>query len=149
MTENYHTSGEPDRSKRAQDLQRTVGERTSLFLSERRQQYGKGELKHEPDWIQKHLQVYEVRSIELVRTLKSPQGVKRHVAVASACAKTATNGDVALYVSQTIEADYFEIAVAMCKLLLSKLRPNDALLLLTILQTTWVLKISCHIARSC
>ncbi|BGO96619.1 hypothetical protein RTG_00437 [Rhodotorula toruloides ATCC 204091] len=136
MTENYHTSGEPDQSKRAQDLQRTVAERTSLFLSERRQQYGKGELKHDPDWIQKHLQVYEVRSIELVRTLKSPQGLKRHVAVASACAKTATNGDIALYVSQTIEADYYEIAVAMCKLLLSKLRPNDALLLLTILQTT-------------
>ncbi|BGP21645.1 ubiquitin system component Cue [Rhodotorula toruloides] len=136
VTENYHTSGEPDKSKRAQDLQRTVAERTSLFLSERRQQYGKGELKHDPDWVQKHLEVLEVRSIELVRTLKSPQGLKKHVAVASACAKTAPNGDITLYVSQTIEADYYEIAVAMCKLLLSKLRPNDALLLLTILQTT-------------
>jgi hypothetical protein len=38
-----------------------VAERTFLFLSERRQQYGKGELKHDAEWIQTHLQVFEVR----------------------------------------------------------------------------------------
>jgi hypothetical protein len=38
-----------------------VVERTFLFLSERRQQYGKAELKHDAEWIQTHLQVFEVR----------------------------------------------------------------------------------------
>ncbi|GAA5899994.1 hypothetical protein JCM6882_007020 [Rhodosporidiobolus microsporus] len=137
ITEHYRTTGEADSgSKRATEMKRTVAERTFLFLSERRQQYGKGELKHEPDWINKHLRVFEVRSIELVRTLNSPQGLKKTSAVASACAKAASNGDIELFVSQSIETDYFEVAMGLCKLLLSKLRPNDALLLLTILQTT-------------
>ncbi|GAA6035210.1 hypothetical protein JCM8097_006421 [Rhodosporidiobolus ruineniae] len=137
ITEHYRTVGEPDEgSKRAVDLKRTVGERTFLFLSERRQQYGKGELKHDPEWVQKHLQVFEVRSIELVRTLNSPQGLKKSSTVASACAKTASNGDIQLFISQSIEIDFYEVAMGLCKLLLSKSRPNDALLLLTILQTT-------------
>ncbi|GAA5857149.1 hypothetical protein JCM8547_009340 [Rhodosporidiobolus lusitaniae] len=137
ISEHYRTTGEPDVSKRAQELKRTVGERTFLFLSERRQQYGKGELKHsEPEWIQTHLSVFEVRSIELVRTLNSPQGLKKNSSAASACVKAASNGSVELYVSQSIEVDYYEVAVGLCKILLSKVRPNDALLLLTILQTT-------------
>ncbi|BGP12853.1 hypothetical protein JCM10213_005226 [Rhodosporidiobolus nylandii] len=137
ITEHYRTVGDPDISKRAQELKRTVGERTFLFLSERRQQYGKGELKHsEPDWIQKHLRVVEVRSIELVRTLRAPSGQKTNTTVASACAKAAPNGDIELFVSSSIETDFYEVAVSLCKLLLSKVRPNDALLLLTILQTT-------------
>ncbi|GAA5897454.1 hypothetical protein JCM8208_003276 [Rhodotorula glutinis] len=137
ITENYHTAGEADsESRRAQEMRRTVAERTFLFLSERRQQYGKGELKHDPDWIQKHLVVLEVRSIELVRSLNSAQGLKRSTASASACAKLAPNGDVHLYISQSIEVDFFEVAMSLNKLLLVKTRPNDALLLLTILQTT-------------
>ncbi|GAA5919060.1 hypothetical protein JCM1841_003725 [Sporobolomyces salmonicolor] len=137
ITEQYRTVGEPDEgAKRAVELHRAVAERTFLFLSERRQQYGKGELKHDPDWIQSHLQVYEVRSIELIRTLKSAQGLKKSSHAASACAQLAKNGDVALYIAQNIDVDYYEVAMSLCKLLLSKLRPNDALLLLTILQTT-------------
>ncbi|GAA5934189.1 hypothetical protein JCM3775_006930 [Rhodotorula graminis] len=137
ITENYHTAGEADSgSRRAQEMRRTVAERTFLFLSERRQQYGKGELKHDPDWIQKHLVVLEVRSIELVRSLNSAQGLKRSTATASACAKLAQNGDAHLYISQSIEVDFFEVAMGLNKLLLVKTRPNDALLLLTILQTT-------------
>lgn len=39
-----------------------VSERTVLFLSERRAQFGKAELKHDAtEWIQEHLQVCEVR----------------------------------------------------------------------------------------
>ncbi|BGP44913.1 hypothetical protein JCM10450v2_000728 [Rhodotorula kratochvilovae] len=137
ITENYHTAGEPDSgSKRALETKRTVAERTFLFLVERRQQYGKGELKHDPDWVQQHLQVFEVRSIELVRSLTSAQGLKRSTAIASACAKLAPNGDIALYISQSIEVDFFEVAMGLCKLLLTKMRSNDALLLFTILQTT-------------
>ncbi|GAA6001650.1 hypothetical protein JCM10207_002248 [Rhodosporidiobolus poonsookiae] len=137
ITEHYRTTGEADSgSKRALEFKRTVGERTSLFLAERRQQFGKGELKHDPDWVGKHLQVFEVRSIELVRTLNSPQGLKKSSAVASACAKAASNGDIELFVSQSIEIDYFEVSSALCKLLLTKVRTHDALLLLNILQTS-------------
>lgn len=137
ISEQYYTSGSSDNaSARAQDLRRTVSERTFLFLSERRQQYGKGELKHDPEWIQKHLQLHEVKSIELVRELRTPQGVKRATAAASACAKMMPNGDIGLYISRSLELDFYEVAMGLCKLLLSKLRANDALLLLTILQTT-------------
>ncbi|GAA5980148.1 hypothetical protein JCM10908_001550 [Rhodotorula pacifica] len=137
ISEQYFTSGASNStSPRAQDLRRTVSERTFLFLSERRQQYGKGELKHDPEWIQKHLQLHEVKTIELVRELRTPQGVKRATAAASACAKTLPNGDIGLYISQSLELDFYEVAMGLCKLLLSKLRANDALLLLTILQTT-------------
>ncbi|KWU45472.1 hypothetical protein RHOSPDRAFT_28836 [Rhodotorula sp. JG-1b] len=137
ISEQYYTSGNSDStSARAQDLRRTVSERTFLFLSERRQQYGKGELKHDPEWIQKHLQLHEVKSIELVRELRTPQGVKRATAAASACAKMMPNGDIGLYMSRSLELDFYEVAMGLCKLLLSKLRANDALLLLTILQTT-------------
>lgn len=125
-----------------------MAERTFLFLSERRQQYGKGELKHDPDWIQQHLQVFEVRSIELVRSLNSAQGLKRSTATASACAKLAPNGDVQLYISQSIEVDFFEVAMSLNKLLLVKTRPNDALLLLTILQTTCALSVSAAPCRA-
>lgn len=137
IAEQYFTSGAVNStSPRVQDLRRTVSERASLFLSERRQQYGKNELKHDPEWIQKHLQVSEVTSIELVRELRSPQGAKRASAAASACAKTLPNGDIGLFVSKSLELDYFEVAIGLCKLLLAKVRANDALLLLTILQTT-------------
>ncbi|GAA5986839.1 hypothetical protein JCM11641_007813 [Rhodosporidiobolus odoratus] len=137
VTEHFRTPGEADSgSKRALDLKRTLAERTFLFLSDRRGQYGKGELKHEPDWIQKHLEVAEVRSIELVRTLNSPQGLKKNSSVASACVKAAPNGNVQVFVSQSVEIDYYEISLGLCKLLLAKMRPNDALLLVTILQTT-------------
>ncbi|GJN91725.1 hypothetical protein Rhopal_004748-T1 [Rhodotorula paludigena] len=135
ITENYRTTGEPDVSKRAQELKRTISERTYLFLSERRHSYGgKSELKHDPEWIQTHLLVSEVRSIELVRSLNSAQGLKRHTSAVSACAKLA--GDIHLFVSASLEVDYYEVAMSLCKLLLVKQRTNDALLLLTILQTT-------------
>ncbi|GAA6015207.1 hypothetical protein JCM11491_000504 [Sporobolomyces phaffii] len=137
VSEHYRTVGEPDHgAKRAADLRRTVAERTSLFLSERKQQYGKGEIARDPEWIQSHLRVLEVRSIELVRTLKSTQGLKRHSSAASACAQLGKNGDVELYISQSLDIDYYEVALGICKICLNKLRPNDALLLLTILQTT-------------
>ncbi|GAA5870207.1 hypothetical protein JCM16303_001925 [Sporobolomyces ruberrimus] len=136
ISEHYRTTGEPDQGKRAAELHRTVAERTSLFLSERKQQYGKAELKHDPEWIQTHLKVLEVRSIELVRTLKSAQGIKRHSTAASACVQLGKNGDVELYTSEALDVDFYEVALGICKILLNKLRPQDALLLLTILQTT-------------
>ncbi|GAA5908053.1 uncharacterized protein JCM6883_004102 [Sporobolomyces salmoneus] len=138
VSEHYRTTGEADEgSKRAAELRRTVAERTSLFMAERKQQYASSELKHSsPEWIQSHLRVLEVRSIELVRTLKSAQGLKKHSAVASACAQLGKNGDIELYISQSLDVDYYEVSLGLCKNLLRKLRPNDALLLLTILQTT-------------
>ncbi|GAA5977366.1 hypothetical protein JCM5350_002442 [Sporobolomyces pararoseus] len=137
VSEHYRTTGEPDGgAKRAAELRRTVAERTSLFLSERKQQYGKGELRHDPEWIQSHLRVLEVRSIELVRTLKSSAGLKKHSAAASACVQLGKDGEVELYISQSLDVDFYEVALGICKITLNKLRPNDALLLLTILQTT-------------
>lgn len=93
-----------------------VGERTSLFLSERRQQYGKSEIKYDPEWIQSHLRILEVRSIELVRTLKSAQGFKKHSTAASACAQLGKNGDVELYIAESLDVDFYEVALGICKI---------------------------------
>ncbi|GAA5922620.1 uncharacterized protein JCM15063_003364 [Sporobolomyces koalae] len=138
VTEHYRTTGEPDAGgKRVAEIKRTVAERASLFLAERRQQYGKSELKRpDPEWIQTHLQVSQVRTIELIRTLKTVQGLKKHATAASACAQLGKTGDIELYISETLDVDYYEVALGICKMTLTKLRPNDALLLLTILQTT-------------
>ncbi|KDE08540.1 hypothetical protein MVLG_01317 [Microbotryum lychnidis-dioicae p1A1 Lamole] len=140
VAEGYRSSGEANpNSKRAHELHGIVVERTFLFLSERKQQYGKGELRHDPDWIQsgggKHLQVIEVRSIELVRTLSVGRTTKRHSQAASAFAKASSQGDLLLYIAGDVELDYYEVATALCRLLLSKQRANDTLLYMTILST--------------
>jgi len=97
-------------------LATAVGERTSLFLSERKQQYNKSELKHDPEWIQSHLRILEVRSIELVRTLKSAQGLKKHSTAASACTQLGKNGDVELYIAESLDVDFYEVALGICKI---------------------------------
>ncbi|KAM0793307.1 hypothetical protein ACM66B_000766 [Microbotryomycetes sp. NB124-2] len=138
VTEHFRTVGEGDMgSKRARDMHKIVAERTALFLTERKQQYGKGELKHDADWIQTHLQVYEVRSIELVRTLSFGKQFTKHASAVSACSKPATRGsDICLYIASDMETDYFEVALGLCRLLLTKQRVNDALLFMTVLSTS-------------
>ncbi|KAK4046064.1 hypothetical protein OIV83_006387 [Microbotryomycetes sp. JL201] len=138
VTEHFRTVGEADMgSKRARDMHKVVAERTALFLTERKQQYGKGELKHDADWIQTHLQVYEIRSIELVRALSFGKLFTKHASAVSACAKTATRGsDVCLYIASDMETDFFEVALGLCRLLLTKQRVNDALLFMTVLSTS-------------
>ena len=76
------------------------------------------------------------RSIELVRTLTTAGTLKKDMKAASAYAKLDPKGDVRLFVSSDLELDYYEVAIALCRLLLSKQRPNDALLFMTILSTT-------------
>lgn len=76
-------------------------------------------------------------SIELVRTLKVGRLSKQHSQAASAFARNAPTGlDVQLFVAQDLEVDFFEVASGLCRLLLKKQRPNDALLLMNILSTS-------------
>ena len=93
VKETYKVVGEPDQgSQRAAELRRQVAERTFLFLAERRAQYGKGELRHDAEWVQNHLQVHEVKGIELLRTVTVGQAVKRNIQEVSAHAKSAPAG---------------------------------------------------------
>ncbi|KAK4050523.1 hypothetical protein OIO90_005106 [Microbotryomycetes sp. JL221] len=126
VSEHHRDAGQPEiGSKRAREMHK-----------KRKQQYGKGELRHDAEWIQTHLQVYEVRSIELVRTLNFGKEFRKHAQAVSAYSKLATRGaDVCLYIASNLEIDYYEVASSLCRLLLTKLRPNDALLFMTILST--------------
>lgn len=86
-----------------------VTERTVLFLTERRE-YGKSELKHDVEWVQTHLHVSEVRTIELVRVLSYAGKTKRHTQTASACVKTTPRGsDIDLFVATDLELDHYEV----------------------------------------
>lgn len=97
VKEHWRVVGEPDSgSQRATELRRTVGERTVLFLAERRAQYGKAELRHDAEWVQKHLEVREVRAIELLRTVTVAGVLKKNVQEAFAHAK-AEGGGIVLY----------------------------------------------------
>ncbi|KAM0748229.1 hypothetical protein T439DRAFT_328208 [Meredithblackwellia eburnea MCA 4105] len=138
VTHQYRTAGYPDEgSRRASELHRSVTERTALFLSERLQQYGKGELKYsDPEWIQKHLQVFEVQSIELVLTLNFDRRLKRVAQQASAYVKVAPNKDLQLYIGPDDMDFFYEAASGLCKHLLVRQRANDVLLLMTVLQTS-------------
>ncbi|KAK4698280.1 hypothetical protein P7C70_g8001, partial [Phenoliferia sp. Uapishka_3] len=136
VSSNYRTIGAADEgSKRALDLKRAVAERTVLFLAERVQQHGKGELKHEVDWVSSHLHVFEVSAIELVLTLNFNSKMKRVALPASAYVK-AERSDLHLFVGPDDMDFYYEAASGLCKHLLSKQRPNDVLLFMTVLQTS-------------
>lgn len=54
---------------------------------------------------------------------------------ASATAELTSNNDLLLYFTSSGIDDWFEVAVALCRFILSKQRVNDALLLMTLLST--------------
>ncbi|KAL8283592.1 hypothetical protein RQP46_005387 [Phenoliferia psychrophenolica] len=136
VTSTYRTTGVPNEgSERATALRRAVAERTVLFLSERVQQHGKAELKHEVDWISSHLHVFEVSAIELVLTLNFRDKVKRVSQPASAYVKS-ERPNLHLSVGPDDMDFYYEAASGLCKHLLVKQRPNDVLLFMTVLQTS-------------
>lgn len=130
-------------------------ERTFLFLAERQQtSRNQNDLLHNPEWIKTHLVVREVqcvlpscpfafvpdlsRSLELILTLTLPHLVKRHAGQATAFAQKAPgkNGGITLFIANSNELDYYEVAQGICRCILSRQRPNDALLLTTILSTS-------------
>ena len=128
VTSTYRTTGIANAtSERAVALRRAVAERTVLFLSERVQQHGKVELKHDVEWISSHLHVFEVASIELVLTLNFNSKVKRVAQPASAYVKY-DKPDLNLSVGPDDMDFYYEAASGLCKHLLVKQRPNDVLL---------------------
>jgi hypothetical protein len=154
VSEDYRVVGENGESSKSRELKKSksyrnvhhlyhananasllfaaIIERSYLFLS----QIEKKELRHSPEWLKNHLVVFEVRVIDLIRTLQLPgtAAVKRHSSVATAHAKTSSNG-IIVYVTLDSSIDWYEIAAALCSLLLIRRNTNDALVFMNILST--------------
>jgi hypothetical protein len=61
VQETYRTVGEPTSSDRVKGLKRNVVERTMLFVGEVKASMARGELRHDAEWVQGHLEIVEVR----------------------------------------------------------------------------------------
>lgn len=94
-------------------------------------------LRHNLDWLNGRIEVGEVRSIELVRTLTLNGTTSRKSNVATCYAKPTSTG-VMLYVSGDI--DWYELASSLSAILLvdSRRNTNDQLIYMNILITSSV-----------
>lgn len=137
-------------SPRAAGLRKLILERVTLFLHER-QQTSK-DVQYNEDWLRKNLAVREVTRIERVRLHKAPFAFSadgpsqqrvltinkaRFVKTSTAsAAATAEKGTLLLRVASTLEDDFYEIAAALTRIILSKQKIHDTLLFMTLLQTS-------------
>ncbi|CAM1508200.1 Fc.00g050480.m01.CDS01 [Cosmosporella sp. VM-42] len=106
--------------KFAQALRKRVIERSKIFLYEYTS-YRRDAIKHDSKWLDKNLKVEVVRSVALLRSLKSGQ-MQHHTEKRSAA--SANNGSTwTLYVAEEAKPDYYQVGQAICQMLLS--RPNQ------------------------
>ncbi|KAL2264301.1 hypothetical protein VTK26DRAFT_7906 [Humicola hyalothermophila] len=100
----------------AEWLRKHVIERSKLFLHE----YTKdkpGMIKHDAKWLEKHLQVVSVSSLNLRRTLKGHP--KSHNEKRSA-ASTMTDGAVLYVAAQDQKPNMYQVGQAICQFLLTR-----------------------------
>jgi len=106
--------------ERARYVHKLVLERSKIFLYE----YGKhsgDSIRHDHRWLEKNLQVEAVRSIVLRRTLRGHG--QSHTEKRSAASTQGHNSWI-LYVTADGKTDNYQVAQAICQLLLT--RPNQS-----------------------
>mgnify|MGYP000595519187 CR=1 FL=1 len=120
----------------AESVQTLVLERTPLFLFEKASS-AKSEIRRDADWLKSCLEVVEVggEGIRLARTLTFGQTHEQNLQRASAMA-VAEKGKLILYIAGNLEVDWFEVAFALSKHLLSRQRLPDVLLYMNVLSTS-------------
>ena len=120
---------------RARSVYATVLERTPLFLFEKRASASR-EVQHDFDWLQQALAVVEVGGggLQLTRRLRYAGREWRDVQRCSAMA-TLKGGRLTLHVAADLEVDWFEVAQALSKHLLTRQRLPEVLLYMTVLST--------------
>lgn len=124
-------------SRRASDIRALIVERTPLFLFETRQSGNREDIKRESDWLKTTLEVIEIGGdgLRLSRILCFQGQQQQNVQRASAMAKS-ENNKVRLFVAANMQIDWFEVAAALNKFLLSRQRLQEVLLFMTLLSTS-------------
>lgn len=142
IEEKYMIAGRvlPD-SKRSREVKALVLERTPLFLFECRQSGNKGEIRNDAEWLKSALEVVEVDGdgLRLHRILRFNGQVEQDIQKASAMAqqeRSVTRNKVKLSIAGNMNIDWFEVAAALNKFLLSRQRLQEVLLFMTLLSTS-------------
>lgn len=120
---------------RAKSVHTTILERTPLFLFEKRAS-GKKEIQRDFDWLRDALVVVEVggSGVQLTRTLRYRNEVYRDVQRCSAVA-VQRRSHLVLHLATDMDVDWFEVALALNKFLLTKQHLQEVLLFMTVLST--------------
>lgn len=138
VEERYEVSSQrTSESKRAGEVRALILERTPLFLFETRQSGNKQEIRRDADWLKTALQVVEVGGdgLRLSRYLRFQGRQERDVQRASAMAQQ--NGrKLELFIASNMNLDWFEVAAALNKHMLSRQRLQEVLLFMTLLSTS-------------
>ncbi|CAO1625305.1 unnamed protein product [Parajaminaea phylloscopi] len=138
VEERYEMAGSsmPD-SPKAREVRSLVLERTPLFLFETRQSGSRADIKHDAEWLKAALEVTEIGGdgLRLSRVLRFQGEQVRDVQRASATAQK-EGSKVRLFVASNTRIDWFEVAAALNKFLLSRQRLQEVLLFMTLLSTS-------------
>ncbi|KAJ1925062.1 hypothetical protein IWQ60_004808 [Tieghemiomyces parasiticus] len=137
VQETSQPAGTVRRSQRAQALQRLIRERAPLLIYDyQRDQATK--LLRSSEWLATRLQVLEVETIHVHRKFAPTQRVQ--IQPTTACLQRQVPGvdaprDTWFLLIARLEYSEFDVATVLCRLLFSKTRLNDTLLLETMLAT--------------
>ncbi|PKI83429.1 hypothetical protein MVES_002504 [Malassezia vespertilionis] len=136
VDESYTTAGQylADTPK-AQQVHDTILERTPLFLFEKTIASSK-EVQHDYTWLKRMLHVVEVDGdgLQLTRTFSSGDTQCKDVQRCSAMV-TLTRKSLVLHVAGNMDVDWFEVALALNKHLLTRQHLQEVLLFMTVLST--------------
>ncbi|KAK4683722.1 hypothetical protein P7C73_g6509, partial [Tremellales sp. Uapishka_1] len=133
-TDYIPTGNFPSLSDQAQALRRHVLERLTIFLAETRRKQS----DYSVDWLAKegNFNVMEVRELKVRYTLKTAgRSDVPHLETLYATATAGRNKLITLTISLTATPDEYDIAAALCPLLMKSAKVEDALLLYSILST--------------
>lgn len=136
IDESYAVSNDVRRdTPRAKAVHATILERTPLFLFEKRAS-GRKEIQREFEWLKDALVVVDVggQGVQLTRTLRHGQTSAKDVQQCSAMAVMQRKALV-LHLAAGLDVDWFEVALALTKFLLTKQHLQEVLLLMTVLST--------------
>ncbi|RKP10023.1 hypothetical protein THASP1DRAFT_22221 [Thamnocephalis sphaerospora] len=131
VKETYVRKGKPAQTPVAAQLTALIKERAPLMFYD--YQHGGGSrILHDCDWLTRYLVVYEVPEIVIKREFVPTQTVREQPT--SACVDAGSR-HCNLYMSRE-DFDHYDVASALGKILFSKCRLNDALLLSTLLSAS-------------
>jgi hypothetical protein len=81
------------------------------------------ELLHDERYVKQHLKVTQVKDLKITRTFKYTN--EKNIQPTTSCADRVNFG---LYISNSSEIDYYDIANSMCSLIFARVRFNDAII---------------------
>ena len=137
VEERYSAEGQlREQTQRGEEVRALVLERTPLFLFEKRST-AKLEVRRDAEWLKAALEVVEVDGAGLRLTRKLRFGTLEEVNVQKCSAMASMRGKrLTLFLSSGMELDFFEMAMALNKHLLTRQRLQEVLLFMTLLSTS-------------